>query len=239
MQVLIVEDELAACRGLAGMLQRFGVKKENLFVASDGMEGLSQLSVHRPDIAFVDIRLNKMSGLEMIQCARTQKLDTTFVLTSAYCEFEYAKEAVHLGVKEYLVKPIAPDDVAAIIAPFFTVEDTPESRVCHPMVQRMLSIIDRDYDKPLNLTTISAELNLTPEYLSYLFRRDMGVNFSTYLRTKRVERALEMMQSGTTRVYDIARTVGFSDPKYFCRVFREVTGLSPGSYLKEELNQPE
>lgn len=239
MRVLIVEDELTARRGLVMVLQQLGVKQEHIFTASDGQQGLSQLHAHRPDIAFVDIRLDKMSGLEMIRRANAQKLSTTFVLTSAYSEFEYAKEAVHLGVKEYLVKPIAPEDIAGLLAPYIASPAPAEEKVRHPMVQRMLATIDKDYAQPINLTVISEELQLTPEYLSYLFRRDMGTNFSAYLRKKRVEHALEMIQNGATRIYDIAHAVGFSDTKYFCRVFREVTGFSPGNYIKEHADRPE
>lgn len=233
MRILVVEDELAARRGLARVIEEAGIPQEDIILAADGQQGLAQLHAHAPEIAFIDIQMPHMSGLEMIRQARKLDMQTVFVLTSAYSEFEYAKEAMHLGVKEYLVKPIAPEDVATLLAPYISRKDKADGQACHPMVRRMLQIIEADYAKPINLTTISEDLNLTPEYLSYLFRRDMGVNFSAYLRQVRIDRAFEMMQKGATRVYDIAHAVGFSDTKYFCRVFREVTGRSPGSYLKE------
>ena len=65
-----------------------------------------------------------------------------------------------------------------------------------------------------------------------MFHRDTGINFSAYLRNWRIERATAMMRGGRTRIYDIARAVGFNDAKYFCRVFREVIGQSPGAYLR-------
>jgi len=221
------------------LLKNLGVKQEHIYTAADGQQGLAQLHAHRPDIAFVDIRLDKMSGLEMIRCSKAQNLNTTFVLTSAYSEFEYAKEALHLGVKEYLVKPISPADVEALLVQYMPRPTSEENKVYHPMVMRMLATVEEDYAKPISLAKISEELQLTPEYLSYLFRRDMGMNFSTFLRKKRVDHALEMMQNGSTRIYDIAHAVGFSDTKYFCRVFREVTGYSPGHYMKECAGQSE
>ena len=102
----------------------------------------------------------------------------------------------------------------------------------HPLVGKTLSIIERQYGEAINLASISDQLGVTPEYLSYLFHRDMGINFSAYLRNWRIDRATALMRGGRTRIYDIARAVGFNDAKYFCRVFREVTGQSPGTYLR-------
>lgn len=232
MKVLIVEDEQAARNGLVNLLRQADDRIDVAGVASDGRQGLEQIRALSPELVLTDIRMPVMDGLEMIRAAQAQGLKTQYVVISAFAEFEYARQAMVLGVKEYLVKPITMDDVAALldrVMPSFK----QNSAVCHPLVSRTLAILDRQYREPVNLADLSGQLGVTPEYLSYLFHRDMGINFSAYLRRLRIDRAVALMGEGSSKIYEIAHAVGFADAKYFCRVFREVTGKAPGEYIRE------
>lgn len=233
MRILVVEDESSARHGLVKMIQQLGIPSEEIFTAMDGVQGLSKFCACTPDFAFVDIRMPHKSGLEMIREARKISPNTCFILTSAYSEFEYAKEALHLGITDYLVKPIEPEELKALLSPHIVKKNQEDiKRFYHPLVQQMLKIIDQEYSNPINLSNLSERLHRTPEYLSYLFSRDLGTNFSSYLRQIRIQRAQEMMQNNMTRVCDVAHACGFSDTKYFCRVFHEITGQLPSNYLK-------
>ena len=232
MRVLIVEDEQAARSGLTRLLNQVDARIEIAGAAPDGKQGLAMIRALSPELVFVDICMPVMDGLEMIRMAQAQGLKTRYVVISAFAEFEYARRAMALGVQEYLVKPITMDDIVALldrVQPSFR----ESSAVCHPLVSRTLAIIDERYRDAINLASISAELGVTPEYLSYLFHRDMGINFSAYLRRSRINHAVALMREGHSRIYEIAHAVGFVDAKYFCRVFREVLGKSPGEYIRE------
>lgn len=230
MRVLIVEDEQTARQGLIQLLGQVDSRVEVVGFATDGPQGLKQMRALSPDMVFVDIRMPVMDGLEMIRQAQAEGMNPRFVVVSAYAEFEYARQAMGLGVQEYLVKPITIDDVVALLGRVMPAFQEGSAR--HPLVGKTLAIIEKQYGEAINLASISDQLGVTPEYLSYLFHRDMGINFSAYLRNWRIERATAMMRGGRTRIYDIARAVGFNDAKYFCRVFREVIGQSPGAYLR-------
>ncbi|MBQ3268676.1 MAG: response regulator [Clostridia bacterium] len=237
MRVLIVEDEQAARKGLAQLLGQVDSRVEIAGQAADGRQGLAQLRALSPDIVFADIRMPVMDGLQMIRAAVAQGLKTRFVVVSAFAEFEYARQAMALGVQDYLVKPITLDDLTALFDRLMPA--LPDSAAaCHPLVRKTMETIDRDYREAINLASISAQLDVTPEYLSYLFHRDTGINFSAYLRRQRIDRAVALMRQGQDRIYEIARAVGYYDAKYFCRVFREVMGKSPSAYLRE-LEKPE
>ena len=77
---------------------------------------------------------------------------------------------------------------------------------------------------------MAAVLDITPEYLSTLFNREMGINFSVFLKQFRISHAKRMLKGTDRKVYEIANAVGYNDPKYFQRVFKEVVGVSPGEY---------
>ena len=103
------------------------------------------------------------------------------------------------------------------------------------MVGRALEIIRQQYPSRLSLDALSEALRLTPEYFSYLFHRDMGINFTAYLRAFRIERAKALLDEGEMLIYEVAKRVGYNDSKYFCKVFKEVTGVSPTQYIRSNL----
>ncbi|MFT4007649.1 MAG: helix-turn-helix transcriptional regulator, partial [Lacrimispora sp.] len=73
-------------------------------------------------------------------------------------------------------------------------------------------------------------LEITPEYLSTLFNKEMEVNFSVFLKNFRISHAKRLLKGTDLRIYEVAQAVGYHDSKYFIRVFKEVTGISPGEF---------
>lgn len=102
----------------------------------------------------------------------------------------------------------------------------------HLTVKRAQSLIQEFYQSGITLEEIAAKLNITPEYLGTLFHRELGVNFSSYMKNFRITRAKELLIGTQMKLYEISDKVGYSDPKYFSRVFREVTGQLPADYRK-------
>ncbi|MDD6223089.1 MAG: response regulator [Lachnospiraceae bacterium] len=74
--------------------------------ASTGKEALNLILEKKPDIAVMDIRMPDMSGLEVMKQARESGLTTDFIILSGYNEFNYAREAIRVGAKAYLLKPL-------------------------------------------------------------------------------------------------------------------------------------
>ena len=77
---------------------------------------------------------------------------------------------------------------------------------------------------------VASSLGITPEYLSTLFNREMGENFTTFLKKFRISHAKRLLKGTDKKIYEIAAEVGYADPKYFNRVFKEIEGISPGDY---------
>ena len=98
------------------------------------------------------------------------------------------------------------------------------------VIKRAINYIREHYQEGLTQEEVAAVLEITPEYLSTLFNREMGINFSVFLKQFRISHAKRMLKGTDKKVYEIANAVGYSDPKYFQRVFKEVVGVSPGEY---------
>lgn len=270
-RIFIVEDEDQSRVGLVDLIASLDPEAVVVGQAANGRQALGSIVHLRPDLVFTDIRMPMMDGLALIRAVRERLPDhpIEFVITSAFTDFSYAKAAMSLGVREYLVKPVDAESIAAILRhlrqarcengktagpglaslenqaashkPFnlATMDHFPEKSKelenkddLHPLIRKALPIIAERYASALSLEEISSQLSITPEYFSYLFHRNMGINFSGYLKNFRVAMACQLFCDEHYKVYEVAEKVGYADTKYFCRVFRDVTGLTPTDYVR-------
>lgn len=115
-----------------------------------------------------------------------------------------------------------------------TLDETLSSQTINSTVLHVLLIIHQNYDKPVTQQSIADELNITPSYLSRLFKLHFGVGFSSYLSSYRINMAKEQIERGETNVSLIAQKTGFNDARYFSRVFKNLTGITPTEYINRK-----
>jgi len=116
MKILIADDEKLARFSLKSMLEEIRIPAAAIHLACDGEEMVELARRINPDIAFVDIKMPKLSGLEGILRARDLSPQTRWVILTGYSSFEYAKQALELGAAEYLLKPVRPQELSQTIA---------------------------------------------------------------------------------------------------------------------------
>jgi len=98
------------------------------------------------------------------------------------------------------------------------------------VVRRAKNVVHEFYSQGISLNEVALKINVTAEYLSAQFHRETGKTFSAYIRDYRIRRAKELLIGTDLKLHKVGEKVGYSDSKYFCRVFREVTGLNPSNY---------
>ncbi|GGG73294.1 response regulator transcription factor [Paenibacillus radicis (ex Gao et al. 2016)] len=114
MNILIVDDEKVIREGIKRTLSnRF--PQYNVLLAASPEEAVIQLRKERVDIVLTDILMPGMSGLEMMNLTAASYPNMKWVVISAHSEFSYAQEAVRLGAKDYLLKPIGKDVLVEMI----------------------------------------------------------------------------------------------------------------------------
>ena len=74
-----------------------------------------------------------------------------------------------------------------------------------------------------------------PKYLSHIFKKEMGMNYSEYLNNARISYAVSLFNHGVDSVKNVAFLSGFNDPLYFSSVFKKNTGLSPKEYKERQV----
>lgn len=103
------------------------------------------------------------------------------------------------------------------------------------VVKKAMKMISQGYNKGLTLESVAAALNITPVYLSSVFSKETGQPFSNYLTQFRIGKAKALLLTGDYKIYEIAEMVGYSDSKYFCKVFKKCTGMSTSAFLQQTL----
>lgn len=100
------------------------------------------------------------------------------------------------------------------------------------MILHVIAFIRLNYDRDISLSEAAEVVGITPEYLSKLFVKEMGINFSTFLRDFRIRMAKSILLDEKYKIYEVAESVGYRDTKYFNKVFKSVVGISPSDYRK-------
>ncbi|MDM5276105.1 helix-turn-helix domain-containing protein [Paenibacillus silvae] len=102
------------------------------------------------------------------------------------------------------------------------------------IARRMIRLIEERYDRDLSLEACAEELNFHPVYLSRVFKKEAGVNFTEYLAEYRMEKAKTWLQTTDLKIAEIAEKLNYTNPTAFIRTFRKITGTTPGKYREQQ-----
>ncbi|MFD2329575.1 response regulator [Cohnella sp. GCM10020058] len=115
-RTFIAEDEPLTLRSIRQSIEQTNEAYRVVGQATDGQSALRLIRETEPDVVFTDIRMPLVDGLGLVRQLKAEGCRSVFVLLSGYKEFEYAKEAITLGVEEYLIKPINPAQLESVLA---------------------------------------------------------------------------------------------------------------------------
>ncbi|WP_182431630.1 response regulator [Clostridium sp. AF32-12BH] len=101
------------------------------------------------------------------------------------------------------------------------------------LVKKALSLIETYYSQGITLEELAERLCVTDEYLSTLIKKETGMSFTETLRKVRIERMKELLLHSGLKLNQIAEMVGYSDPKYMSKVFKEEVGMLPAQFRKQ------
>lgn len=242
LKVLVVEDEELIRNEicLTTPWERFSC--EVVGAAVNGLEGEEMFLRLKPDIVVTDIRMPGRDGIEML---RKISPPAALILTG-HSDFEYARSAIRLGVRDYILKPV--DDrefyealsrisenlieMRRDVLSFREHIGQPEGDRQDYYTDRAVKFIEENFPRQISLFQAAENSGISESYLSRLFKEKTGSSFQDYLRNFRLNKALELMKDRSRRINEIARETGFRDMSYFGTVFRKYTGMSPSEYQR-------
>ena len=99
-------------------------------------------------------------------------------------------------------------------------------------VRRAMLTIDGDIESNITLSSLSASQNISPAYLSTLFKRETGKSITEYINQKRMNKAAKLLKTTSLQVQTIASHCGIMDVQYFSKLFKKQFGESPNNYRR-------
>ena len=243
LRVLLVDDEIMIREGFKQLFDWQAHDCEVVGEAGDGMEALTQIDTLRPDIVIMDINIPIMNGLKVIQLSRIKHPNTAFVIVSGYDDFSYCREALRLQITDYILKPVNYEEFGTCIDNLkISLFERRVSSAAEPEKQEERAItgitryLQEHLAEEISLSVLAEQFHLNPQYISQLFKSEIGVNFLVYLTNIRMEKAKKLLLSTALSIAEVAEQSGYGDYRVFTKVFKKSEGVTPSQYRREFLD---
>lgn len=246
--ILIVEDN----KDMRSYIRTLLVGNYRLFEAGDGQEALEIVQKHTIDLIVSDLMMPVMDGMELSRCIK-ENLATShipFLMLTALRSDVQEKRSFEIGVDEYLCKPFDEEVLRLRIRNILNLRYKYKKMFSSSSNVEELHVKEESRDKTFitNAVNLMKEHYADAEYNLERFVRDMGYSktlvnkkmqdltgqpIGQFMKNYRLNVAQRMIQEGPgdINVSEIAYAVGFNDPKYFTKCFKEFFGYLPSSKL--------
>jgi two-component system response regulator YesN len=251
-KVLIVDDEKYVRMGIKSDTDWALIGCEVVGEASNGLEALEVAENTRPDLVVSDIRMPKMDGIELAEKLIEKYPNVKVIFLTAYNEFEYARQAVRIGVSDYLLKPFSDGELEGSIqrllhlhpnAPATSTELEEQliplkkkEEVSNRYVQSAIEYIEDHYpDSDFSLGALAESMSVSEGHISRLFKSETDISINNYLTKYRIKMAMDYLKDVQVKVYEVAEKVGYQDIAYFSNTFKKLVGKTPSDYQSKGL----
>ena len=240
LRVLLVDDEIMIREGFKRLFDWQAHDCEVVGEAADGMEALTRIDTLHPDIVIMDINIPIMNGLKVIQLSRIKHPDTAFVIVSGYDDFSYCREALRLQITDYILKPVNYEEFGACIdnlkiALFQRQSPKHQDRQEERTITLITRYLQEHLAEEISLSILAEEFHLSAQYISQLFKSEIGVGFLAYLTNIRMEQAKKLLLSTPLPIAEVSEQSGYGDYRVFTKVFKKSEGITPSQYRRDFL----
>ena len=240
LRVLLVDDEIMIREGFKRLFDWEAHNCQVVGEAADGMEALAKIDTLDPDIAIMDINIPIMNGLKVIQLSRIKHPDTAFVIVSGYDDFSYCREALRLQITDYILKPVNYEEFGACIdnlkiALFQRQSPKHQDRQEERTITLITRYLQEHLAEEISLSILAEEFHLSAQYISQLFKSEIGVGFLAYLTNIRMEQAKKLLLSTPLPIAEVSEQSGYGDYRVFTKVFKKSEGITPSQYRRDFL----
>lgn len=234
--IIIVDDEAPIREGLVSLYpwEEWGFKITGVF--ENGKKAFEHIQRNKTDIVLTDVKMPIMDGLELITTLELNHINIHTVFLSGYNEFEYIRTALVHGARDYILKPVKPNQLCDIFLKLREELDTAQAGVetmSEGYYEKIVQNVMEYVNEALGTATLegaASRVNLSQNYLSRVFKRKTGENFSEYLQNCKMQLAAKYLQDISRKTYDIAYELGYDNPKNFSRAFKQFFGKTPREY---------
>lgn len=239
MKAIIIDDKLVCVRRTMKCVNWKEIDYETPLVSYSLHEALELIEKEDFDVVITDIKSIGIDGIKKIREVSGEQAD--IIIVSECDDFYYAKKAIELGVCAYLLKPLVKEELAEelmkckerkLSTTFEEVQLLNKSfkgtiNTIHPTIKKVIIYINRNYSEELSGQMIAEEFMINSSYLSFLFKKETGMNLNSFINICRLKNGKKMLLETTKRVNEIAYECGFYNSSYFSEQFKNYYGISP------------
>lgn len=237
--IYLVDDDPLILNNLSGkpVWQESGFEVAG--AESDPEAALREIVRLRPHAVMSDLRMPGMDGVSLMTRARGQGVDSEFIMLSAFASFQDSRDFFLSHGFDYLLKPVDEIELEITLerlarrlfkkhgaAGVEAAPGTPQDAT----IDAIMSHIQHNYKQKITLSQLAALFHLNPNYICNLFVKHYGQSFTSIVTGLRMSEAVRMMQNTGKPLKAIAAECGYTNYFYFCRVFKEQYGCTPGDY---------
>lgn len=249
-RILIVDDEPKTREGLKKTLGIWSEGRYEILSAESAKEAMGVIERQGVHLLITDICMPEVSGLKMLEELNKKNGKLVVIILSGFPEFDYAQQAIQLGVINYLLKPINKSKLIEAVEKAMEVEARQERAgkmekfmdgqllnlrnedSIQTPVREAICFVDENIKGQLSLKNVANHVHLNANYLSVLFKEQTNLTFSEYVTRLRLEKAKKLLLTSHLTVEDIANEVGYQTSKYFIKVFKASEGVTPYRFRK-------
>ncbi len=247
-KLLIVEDEHLIRKWL-----RYAIDYDSLGIivigeAKDGQEGTQKIKELKPDIVLTDINMPIMSAFEMFEASKDHNYKK--IILSGYADFSNAREAIHHGAVEFLTKPLDKDALYGCLGKIIsqlrereqlntqaitkTYIDLPALTDAMPdSVEMVVTWIHKHYKEKITIAQMAHDIGYSESYLYNIVKKYLQTTINDYINQYRISLAIQLLMDQPDKlVYQLGEEVGYSDYRYFDRVFKKYVGMTVNQFKK-------
>ena len=242
-RVVLIDDEKIIVDGLTRVIKWADYNCEVVGAAYDAAGGAALIRRLKLHIVFTDIKMPDQDGLTMLAGLKSEFPEMQIAVLTGYRDFNYAQEAIKLGVTRFLLKPSKMDELhEALSAMKERLDKLPpdaaagEDEPCldrHAgsfIVNQATAYIEEHYAQKLTLQEVADKCYVSQWHLSKLINKYTGNTFYELLNNVRIEKAKALLNDPKLKIGDIVDMVGYSDAAHFSRVFKRIVGVSANEY---------
>lgn len=247
--VLVVEDNVEIQDYVKDLLEN---SNYSVIQAFNGLEGLQKVTKHLPDLIITDIMMPEMDGTELIKKVKTNSITSyiPIIVLTAKTAIEDKRENFQLGADDYITKPF--DDVILLsriknllknrkfLKNKFGSQDIfePKKININSKDQKFLESVYKIFEEnletsSLNAVMVSEKMNMSHSTLYKKIKILTGLTFVEFLRDYKLSVAKQLIQETGYSVSEASYKVGYSDNKYFSKLFKAKFKKSPSYFLKK------
>lgn len=246
--IVIAEDNKDLLKLLSKKLrERYTVKSfENGSSAWDYIQGKT------PDVLITDVMMPIMGGIELCKKVKTNVnlCHIPVIMLTAKTTNEAKMEGLNVGADLYIPKPFSIEELELVLNNLLRTRvvlktkllelakiekfEMPASNSEQAFVEKVFALIHENIaESELDVQLLADKLNISRSSLHNKIKSTMQMSTTDFINTVRINTAKEMMQTSGLTFSEIAYKVGYNDSAYFSRIFKKLTGKTPGEYKKE------